>query len=98
MIKDPLNDSGLAVTQELGFVTHGDREINTLVTTLRHVGGGTISAISLVPKAPDIQKLGAAITYMRRYALLAMFLMVAEDDDANSVMPAKPKREKINFT
>ena len=36
-----------------------------------------------LPKIEDPQKMGSAITYYRRYALQSLFLLQAEDDDAN---------------
>lgn len=42
-----------------------------------------ISSETPLPEAPDAQKYGSAITYFRRYALQSMFLLMAEDDDAN---------------
>lgn len=36
-----------------------------------------------LPENPDPQKMGSAITYYRRYALQSLFLLRAEDDDAN---------------
>ena len=38
----------------------------------------------LLPSA-DMQKLGSAITYARRYSLISMFLLETEDDDGQSV-------------
>ena len=45
----------------------------------------------------DMQKLGSAITYARRYALMSMFNLEAEDDDVNGAMPKKEevKEEKM---
>ena len=37
-----------------------------------------------LPDLQDPQKMGSAITYYRRYALQSLFLLRAEDDDANS--------------
>jgi hypothetical protein len=37
----------------------------------------------------DMQKLGSAITYARRYALMSMLNLEAEDDDVNGAMPKK---------
>lgn len=56
-----------------------------LKTELRHVSGEKIEAIiSLVSKdLQDPQKLGSAITYMRRYSLVCMFGLEQEDDDGN---------------
>lgn len=36
-----------------------------------------------LPDLQDPQKMGSAITYYRRYALQSLFLLRAEDDDAN---------------
>jgi len=43
-----------------------------------------------MPENPDSQKMGSAITYFRRYALQSLFLLQADDDDANKAKP-KPK-------
>lgn len=45
-----------------------------------------------MPKNPDAQKMGSAITYYRRYALQSLFLLQAEDDDGNKAKP-KPKEK-----
>lgn len=59
---------------------------NILKTVVRHISGEVLeSEIELVAKdSTDPQKLGSAITYMRRYSLVAMFNLQAEDDDGNS--------------
>lgn len=45
-----------------------------------------------LPDIQDPQKMGSAITYYRRYSLQSLFLLRAEDDDANSSsQPSKPK-------
>lgn len=42
-----------------------------------------VSASMPLPDLQDPQKMGSAITYYRRYALQSLFLLQAEDDDAN---------------
>ena len=43
----------------------------------------------------DPQGLGSAITYYRRYGLVLLFNLVAEDDDdGNAATPPKPKKSK----
>lgn len=37
----------------------------------------------MLPEGLDAQKSGSAITYFRRYALQSLFLLEAQDDDAN---------------
>lgn len=44
----------------------------------------------------DPQKMGSAITYYRRYALQSLFLLRAEDDDAN-VASTKKTDKKIDI-
>lgn len=69
---------GLAVTQTLGD--------DTLTTTLLHSSGqyiGDTAHLHLVKL--DSQAHGSAITYTRRYALMAILGLVADvDDDANA--------------
>ena len=40
--------------------------------------------------ASDPQKLGGALTYMRRYSLMSMFNLETEDDDGNEANAKKP--------
>jgi len=51
--------------------------------------GETISNVLPIPNPSDInydyQKLGSAITYFRRYGLVALLGLQAEDDDGNSI-------------
>lgn len=68
-----------------------------LVTTLYHVESGesqTFTAPLILEKETG-QGMGAAITYMRRYMLVSIFFLDAdEDDDGNSAEPSKPKVKK----
>lgn len=87
VVKKPLNDAGLSVTQQLEIKTNSANgaPYNTLVTAIRDDKGCSISSEVLVPEVKDIQKLGAAITYLKRYALQALLFVPTEDDDGNSV-------------
>jgi len=54
-----------------------------VVTTLLHSSGQWISFDPVaLPMLRDPQALGGAITYMRRYALVTIFTMAVDDDDA----------------
>lgn len=67
---------------------------SVLWTRIRYENGDVVeeSSLELVCKDHnDPQKLGQAITYMRRYALVSMFGMEAYDDDGNAATIAKPK-------
>lgn len=82
-VTGPLLEAGIVVTQSpipVGV------EAWALQTTLRHVGGGEISG--LVPLEygearglNPMQALGSAISYGRRYGLLSLLCLTAEDDD-----------------
>lgn len=78
-----LNDVGLIVVQPL------DKDgITTIVTDAE---SGELMAYSFpIPETQDLQKLGGAITYLRRYALVSLFLLEAEDDDGNSASQSQP--------
>ena len=55
--------------------------------------GRIVSSIPL-PEIQDPQKIGGAITYYRRYALVSLLGLQAEDDDGNTAS-GRP-RKKIN--
>jgi len=66
---------------------------NTLITKICDSETETVVIQSsfILPANGDIQKIGSAITYARRYNLLAMLnLNVEDDDDGNAVKP-QPK-------
>lgn len=58
---------------------------NLLATTIEHKGGRKIEGIiEIVSKdVSDPQKVGAGLTYMRRYSLTCMFGLEEVDDDGN---------------
>jgi hypothetical protein len=51
-----------------------------------------VSCMTL-PDIADPQKLGAAITYFRRYALTSLFLIEGEEDDDGNTVATTPKKE-----
>ena len=53
-------------------------------------GDSVESSLSL-PTNLDAQKIGGAITYYRRYTLVSLLGLQAEDDDGNAAMPPQPK-------
>ena len=75
------NASGLAVIQSPAF----DGEVVTIVTMIAHIEGGWMkSSIDLRPSKTDPQGVGSAITYGRRYGLMAVAGVAPEDDDGNA--------------
>jgi hypothetical protein len=86
-----LNNCGIAVIQAPGF----DGEMVTVETTFLHESGSAMSSVmTLRPSKLDPQGVGAAVTYGRRYALLAMAGGAPEDDDGNAASGhAEPARK-----
>ncbi len=87
---DALNDNGIAMMQR---VTPSDNGV-IVETMLIHESGETISNGQLhVPASKhDAQGYGSALTYARRYSLMAACGIAPEDDDGNaaSKRPAAP--------
>ena len=72
-----------------------------LKTRIIHVSGEWIEDSIMFEKADlrqgrpnDTQKIGAAITYFRRYALAAMFGIASDEDTDGTVTQAQPQRPK----
>lgn len=70
---------GIAVTQ----FPDSDGENNFLVTKMKHVSGQEeVSRIKIMLKDPtNVQSIGSAITYLKRYAYAAMCGIATSDDD-----------------
>jgi hypothetical protein len=84
-----LSANGLAVMQGPGPM---DGNCITLTTRLVHESGEWIETdFSLPAGKMDPQAAGSAITYARRYSLMAMLNMPAVDDDGEASMPRTTK-------
>jgi hypothetical protein len=81
-VDDALLDNGIAVYQE----TFEDSSGVTVETVFLHESGETIRSGKLhVPAAKqDPQGYGSALTYARRYSLMAACGIAPEDDDGNA--------------
>jgi len=76
-----LNNAAVGVIQNPAF----DGEWVTVATTFLHESGSAVtSVLRLKPSKYDPQGVGSAITYGRRYSLLAMTGAAPEDDDGNA--------------
>lgn len=73
------------IINEKGFVLVQTVNSAILETYLIHLGTGESihSTMDLLTAKPDMQQLGSAITYARRYALLPMLNIETVDDDGN---------------
>ena len=91
-VEDALLDNGIALYQE----TSPDDTGVTIETILLHESGESIRSGKLhVPAAKqDPQGYGSALTYARRYSLMAACGIAPEDDDGNAAKaPHKPAQQ-----
>lgn len=86
-----LNANGIGVMQFPAF----DGEWVLVTTTFLHETGSSVTGeLKLRPSKSDPQGVGSAITYGRRYTLLAMSGAAPEDDDGNAASgPRQPANE-----
>jgi hypothetical protein len=86
---DALNDNGIALMQ----MTHECQDGVTVETVFVHTSGELLSAGKLhVPAAKhDAQGYGSALTYARRYSLMAACGIAPEDDDGNAAVKTPPR-------
>lgn len=86
-VRPVLAKHGLCVIQSTAF----DGAMVSVETVLGHASGGSVSSVaSCVPSKVDAQGVGAATTYLRRYALAAIAGVAQEDDDGTSAAHSKP--------
>lgn len=86
--RQPLFECGLFISSH---VQNGE-----LITRLCHEDGEFQEARFALPQTQDIQKMGSAITYARRYQIVALLNLIADtDDDGNvaavSAVTSKPQ-------
>lgn len=90
--REPLSKHGLSVIQ----VPLTDADGLHLVTRLCHSSGQWIEGdLSIKPSKDDLQGIGSAITYARRYMLGAMVGVATDaDDDGNDASTKKPQSKQ----
>ena len=93
---DALNNSGIALTQRLSPCDDGV----IVETVFVHESGEIINCGQLhVPAAKqDPQGYGSALTYARRYSLMAACGIAPEDDDGNAATKKAPAKPKVDIT
>lgn len=86
--REPLSKNGLSIIQAFGI---NEKGMLILETTLLHSSGEwKASIIPVVAAKPDVQSLGSAITYLRRYAIASLVGVCPDDDDGERAMPTGP--------
>ena len=102
----PATHLGLSHTQTFEHIVVGEKVVTVLKTRLLFTGeDDTYNTViesnlpfpDLVPNRGNImQALGSAITYARRYSLLAIYGLAGDDDDAEGSAPtATPAKKEI---
>jgi len=87
-LRAPLTSAGVVILQD----PEVDSEFRvTLTTRLAHAASGEwVEGVTSATAGADkngrvgIQQIGSTITYLRRYALMALFAIAPTDDDGNS--------------
>lgn len=90
--KKPLNDNGLVIMQPI----EGDK-VRTIVF---HKSGEYMSdeGTSIIcARQNDPQAYGSAITYAKRYGMMAMLAIPSEDDDGEAATPEKPSTKSVQL-
>lgn len=95
-VKPALADNGLWFRQ----VTHNVDGGVCVETIIHHASGESLSCGQLFVPATkqDAQGYGSALTYARRYSLMAAFGVPAEDDDGNAAAASAPARQPVQRT
>lgn len=89
-----LNKHGIAVIQPTGEGDHG-RYVKTVL--IHSESGDTLECeVPLILQKNDMQGYGSAVTYARRYGLMAMAGIAPEDDDGNAAAKAAPQTALIS--
>jgi len=97
-LKPLLIEQNLMVVQPLTHL-EGKPAIQTIVYDSE--GNALLDYTIPLPENSDPQKMGSAITYYRRYSLVSMFFLQAEDDDGNAAsqpQQAQSRTAKANPT
>lgn len=88
-IREPLAVNDIAIVQLPRTLT-GEVEVETM---LMHKSGEFISESLRLPVGKwDAHGIGSAITYARRYGLMAILGIAAEDDDGNAAVEKAPAK------
>jgi hypothetical protein len=83
-----LNEAGIAVIQPLQESEFG----RSVKTVFLHTSGETLeTSVPLITAKNDMQGLGSAITYARRYGLMTLAGIAPEDDDGNAAVAGVKK-------
>jgi len=81
-----LTDNGLAIVPIPGVYADGTQGVTIYIV---HEDGGWIREPASIPCKADSQGAGSGLTYIRRYILVNILLIVVDDDDGRGAMPRR---------
>jgi len=86
-----LNEAGIALVQPTRTDDHGAHYVTTML--IHGESGEHLSCdVPLILGKNDMQGFGSAVTYARRYGLMAMAGIAPEDDDGNAAAKNAPAK------
>ncbi|GAC1413848.1 MAG: hypothetical protein NVSMB66_6470 [Candidatus Doudnabacteria bacterium] len=95
VVKPILSKHGLVLLQPMGAV-EGRPVLETVIIDTD--SGEILNTKCLIPESSDPQKMGAIITYYRRFAMQSMLCLEAEDDDGNTASDTKSPAKAVPKT
>lgn len=90
-IRLPLSAQEVAVVQQ---VTTTERSVSVRTVLVHSSGEWLAATITGGADTSDMRSLGSAITYLRRYGLLGLVGLAADDDDGEAARPPKAAKGK----
>lgn len=90
VLKPTLNKLGLVIYQPVQL-QEGKNCLSTIVVDTE--SEEKIESSIFLPEGIEPQKMGSAITYLRRYTLQSLLFLQAEDDDGSSASPKNITRQ-----
>jgi len=86
-VRQPLANNGLSISQWDSVVPGGVE----VLTILGHKSGQWMSGTLFMPVKHEPHPIGSGISYARRYSIMSIMNLAAEDDDGNAAQTAKPE-------
>lgn len=96
VLSGPLANEGIVVKQYPRIQAYEGQVTNVLVTKVCVGDQELWSEMPLTTERNDMQALGAAITYARRYSLCTIFNVVTGDRDGQDTVSDKPPKHTVN--
>jgi len=92
VIRKPLSENGLSIVQAPSAMGN----VVSVISTLFHSSGEWLSEIlTMTVKDGSPQSIGSAITYGRRYAIMALVGVATEDDDGENGTEHEEKKTEL---